>query len=183
MERPEAAQTNGPKAKGAFGGTLAAYYHQDESKTAAVSWPKESTFAITRLHSDKGLPGTSKGIPEEPAIHVSIGMKPVPLHSYRLSIDNREIAVPYIPAYRTSIIDLQSRPRCELDCGFDYVHYHVPRDGLDEIATDHGIKPVKTFKFGICEDDLVIAQLTKTILPLAKSRETGPAFSRSTSSA
>jgi AraC family transcriptional regulator len=155
--------------KGAFGRTLAAYYHQDQSKTAAVSWPEQSTFAITRLHSDVGLPSTSRAIPEEPAIHVSVAIKPVPLRSYELWIDDKRIAVPFIPAYRTSIIDLQSRPLCELDCGFDYVHYHVPREGLDEIARDHGIKPVGTYKFAICEDDLVIAQLTKTILPFAGS--------------
>ncbi len=156
---------------GAFGDTLAAYYHQKEGKTAAVSWPAESTFAITRLHSDVGLPGVSNPIPEERAIHVSIAIKPVPLGSYELSVDGREVAVPYIPAYRTSIIDLQSRPLCTLDCAFDYVHYHVPREGLDEITRDHQIKSVGAYKFSICEDDLVIAQLTKNVLPLAGSRD------------
>src|ERR1700735_3597907 len=33
---------------GAFGATLARYYHQSESKTAVISWPELSTFAITR---------------------------------------------------------------------------------------------------------------------------------------
>jgi hypothetical protein len=51
------------------------------------------------------------------------------------------------------------------------VHYHVPRQGLDEIARDHKIKPVGTYKFGICEDDLVIAQLTKNTLPHVGSAE------------
>ncbi len=158
-------------ATGAFGDTLAAYYHQSESKTATVSWPEESTFAITRLHSDVGLPEVSRPIPEERALHVAIAIKPVPLRSYELSIDDRRIAVPFIPAYRTSIIDLESRPLCTLDCGFDYVHYHIPRQGLDEIARDHKIKPVGTYKFSICEDDLVIAQLTKNILPFIGSAE------------
>jgi hypothetical protein len=40
-----------------------------------------------------------------------------------------------------------------------------------EIARDHKIKPVGTYKFGICEDDLVIAQLTKNILPYVGSAE------------
>jgi AraC family transcriptional regulator len=170
LEQPATAP-HATEAKGAFGDTLAAYYHQSESKTAAVAWPERSTFAITRLHSNAGLPGTSRPIPEEQAIHVSIAIKPVPLGSYELSIDDRGIDVPYIPAFRTSIIDLQSRPLCQLDCGFDYVHYHIPREGLDEIARDHRIKPVGSYKFAICEDDLVIAQLTKNILPFAGSRD------------
>src|SRR6202020_382541 len=151
--------------KGAFGETLARYYHQSESKTAITSWPEQCTFAITRLHSEVGLPDVSQPIPEEAAIHVSIAVKSVPLRSYGLYIDDRRIEVPFIPTYRTSIIDLESHPICTVDCGFDYVHYHVPREGLDEIARDHKIRPVGIYKFGICEDDLVIAQLTKNILP------------------
>jgi len=128
--------------KGAFGETLARYYHQSESKTAATSWPEQSTFAITRLHSEVGLPDVSQPIPEEAAIHVSIAIKPVPIRSYTLYIDDGRIEVPFIPPYRTSIIDLESHPICTVDCGFDYVHYHVPREGLDEIARDHKVKPV-----------------------------------------
>ena len=155
--------------QGAFGDILAAYYHQASSSTASASWTDETTFAITRLRSNVGLPGISQPIPEEDALHLSIAIQPVPLGSYQLLVDDREIDVPAIPAFRTSILDLRSRIACTLDCGFDYVHYHLPREGLDEIARDHGIQPVETYKFSICEDDLVIAQLTKTILPLATS--------------
>jgi AraC family transcriptional regulator len=158
------------EAKGAFGDTLAAYYHQPGSETATVSWSRQSTFAITRLRSDVGLPATSHAIPEERALHISIAIKPVPLHSYQLSIDHREIAVPHIPAFGSSVIDLQSNPVCFVGCGFDYVHYHLPREGLDEIASDHHIRPVENYRFAICEDDLVIEQLTKSALPFIGSQ-------------
>jgi AraC family transcriptional regulator len=166
----QAAVSKPTGAQGAFGGTLASYYHQRDSETATVSWSSQSTFAITRLRSDVGLPAPSNPIPEERAIHVSIAIKPVPLKSYQLSIDGREIAVPYIPAYGTSVIDLQSQPLCFVGCGFDYVHYHLPREGLDEIARDHHIRPVESYKFAICEDDLVIEQLTKSALPFIGSQ-------------
>jgi AraC-like DNA-binding protein len=159
-----------PDGNGAFGDTLAGYYHQEAGNTATAPWAEETTFAITRLQSDVGLPGTSMPIPQEAALHLSVAIKPVPLGSYQLEVDGREIDVPYIPEFRTSILDLQSCFSCTLDCGFDYVHYHVPREGLDDIARDHQIKTVENYKFGVCEDDLVIAQLTKTILPLATSR-------------
>jgi len=157
--------------KGAFGDTLAGYFHVSESKTSVTSWPEQSTFAITRLHSEVGLPDVSQPIPEEAAIFVSIAIRPVPLRSFELYMDDRRIEVPLIPAYCTTILDLESHPSCAVDCGFDYVHYHVPREGLDEIARDHKINPVGTYKFGICEDDLVIAQLTKNILPHVGSAE------------
>ena len=170
MRASGAAPLKTSKPEGAFGDRLAAYFHQEESKTASGSWAEQSTFAITRLHSDVGLPGPSAPIPVELALHLSIAIKPVPLGSYKLEVDGREVNVPYIPEFRTSLLDLQAPFLCTLDCAFDYVHYHVPREGLDEIARDHQIKPVENFKFGICEDDLVIAQLTKNILPLATSR-------------
>jgi AraC family transcriptional regulator len=144
MKRSETPPTEDAAANGAFGERLAAYYHLTKSETAAVSWSEKSTFAITRLHSDVGLPLASNPIPEEPALHVSVAIKPVPLRNYELSIDGKTIAVPFIPAYRSSIIDLQSRPLCHVACGFDYVHFHVPREGLDEIARDHKIKPIGT---------------------------------------
>jgi AraC-like DNA-binding protein len=39
------------------------------------------------------------------------------------------------------------------------IHYHVPKAGLDEIARDHGVEPVGSYKFTICEHDIVLAQL------------------------
>lgn len=155
---------------GAFGDTLAAYYHQDTGNTASAVWAEDTVFAITRLRSDVGMPGQSHPMLTEDALHVSIAIKPVPLGSYQLLVGGREVEIPYIPEFRSSILDLQAPSLCTLDCGFDYVHYHIPRAGLDEIARDHQIKPVENYKFGICEDDLVIAQMTKTILPLAVSR-------------
>jgi AraC family transcriptional regulator len=155
----------GAHAQGAFGDTLASYYHLSDSETATLSWSPQSTFAITRLHSDVGLPDVSIPIPEERAIHVAVSIKPVPLKSFELSIDNRRVRIPYIPAYHTNVMDLQSNPVCSLDCGFDYVHYHVPREGLDEIARDHKIRPVGTYKFAVGANDLVIAQMTKSVLP------------------
>jgi AraC family transcriptional regulator len=153
----------------AYGDTLAGYYHQKASQTASLTWADETIFAITRIASNAGLPEPSQPIPAEEAVHVSISIKPVPLGSYELIVDGRGIDIPYIPEFRSSILDLRTRIECTLDCAFDYVHYHVPRAGLDEIARDHQIKPVENYRFGVSLDDLVIAQLTKNILPLARS--------------
>jgi len=87
----ESAAMDQSEPKGAFGDTLARYYQQSESKTSVTSWPEQSTFAITRLHSEVGLPEVSQPIPEEAAIAVSIAVRPVPLRSYELYIDDRRI--------------------------------------------------------------------------------------------
>lgn len=72
------------------------------------------------------------------------------------------------PSFRHFV---QADPVCWVGAGFDYVHYHVPKAGLDEIARDHGIDPVGSYKFAICEHDIVLAQLTKYVFPLIGSRD------------
>ena len=60
---------------------------------------------------------------------------------------------------------------CWVGAGFDYIHYHVPRAGLDEIARDHGIEPVGSYRFAQGEHDIVLAQLTQYVVPLIGSRD------------
>jgi AraC family transcriptional regulator len=48
---------------------------------------------------------------------------------------------------------------------FDYVLFHVPRKGLDDIAADLAVGPVDTYKVSVVEEDLVLTQLTKSMLP------------------
>ncbi|WP_293899556.1 AraC family transcriptional regulator [Phenylobacterium sp.] len=154
-----------PDPTGAFGGTLASHFHGVESLHAATEWPDNNVFAVTRLRSDTGLPDRTTSVVSEPALHISVAIQPVELRSYELWIDNKAVNVPYIPTYHTSLMDLESDPVCWVGSGFDYVHYHLPRAGLDEIAEEHGVTPVEAYRFTICENDTVLAQLTKLILP------------------
>jgi AraC-like DNA-binding protein len=110
-------------------------------------------------------------VPSEAALHISVAILPVPLGTYDLWIDGKAIDVPFIPLLRTSVMDLESDPVCWVGAGFDYVHYHVPKAGLDEIARDHGVGPTGSYKFAICEHDIVISQLTRYVLPFIGSRD------------
>src|SRR5258708_7528877 len=156
-------------ATGAFGSNLAAHFHLKKSEQVSTAWSGDRLFAVTRLQSDTGIPDRTTRVPSEAALHISVSILPVPLRAYELWIDGRAIDIPYIPALRTSVMDLQSDPVCRVGTGFDYVHYHVPKAGLDEIPTDHGIEPAGSYKFAICENDIVIAQLTRYVIPLIGS--------------
>ena len=156
---------------GAFGTRLAAHFHLKESEQVATRWPGDNLFAVTRLQSKIGIPDRTTRVSSEAALHISVSILPVPLRAYELWIDGKAIDVPYIPSLRTSIMDLQSDPVCWVGTGFDYVHYHVPKAGLEEIARDHGMEPVGSYKFAICEHDVVLAQLTKYAFPLIGSRD------------
>ena len=156
---------------GAFGSNLAAHFHLKESEQVSTAWPGDNLFAITRLQSDAGIADRTTRVPSDAALHISVSILPVPLRTYELWIDGKAIDVPFIPSLRTSVMDLQSDPVCWVGTGFDYVHYHVPKAGLNEIARDHGVEPAGSYKFAICEHDIVLAQLTQYVFPLIGSRD------------
>ncbi len=158
-------------AKGTFGSSLAAHFHLKESEHVSTAWPADDIFAVTRLRADTGIPDRTTPVPREAALLVSVSILPVPLGVYQLWIDGKSIDVPYIPSLQTSVMDLESDPVCWVGTGFDYVHYHVPKTGLDEIASDHGVEPVGSYRFTIREHDIVLAQLTQLVIPFIGSRD------------
>ncbi len=158
-------------AKGAFGSNLAAHFHLEASEQVSTAWPADNIFAITRLQADTGIPDRTTPVPRDAALHISVSILPVPLGAYQLWIDGKTIDVPYIPSLRTSVMDLESDPVCWVGTGFDYVHYHVPKAGLDEIARDHGVEPVGSYRFTIREHDIVLAQLTQFVIPFIGSTD------------
>src|SRR5258707_9689502 len=73
----------------------------------------------------------------------------------------------YAPQPTKSYSDVPSKPRVRpvMSSALDYVLFHVPRTVLDDIAADLGIGPVDTYRLSLDDEDLVLTQLTKSILP------------------
>ncbi len=123
------------------------------------------TFTITRLQSPAGLPERITKLSPVPALLVSISLKSLPSSSYQVWSADKLIPTSIVHPFRSNVIDFDSQPRCWAGCAFDYVHYSVPREGLDDIAEDLGFGRVKDYRLAVLEDDLVVAQITRSILP------------------
>ncbi len=67
----------------------------------------------------------------------------------------------YLPAFRTNVFDFDAAPTCWSGSAFDFIHYHIPRSDLDDIAEDWEFGPIGDYKQSVIEDDLVLAQLTE----------------------
>src|SRR5579859_8272818 len=126
------------------------------------------TFTITRLQSPAGLPDRITKLSPVPALLVSISLKPLPSSSYQVWTADKLIATSIVHPFRSNVIDFDSQPRCRAGSAFDYVHYSVPRKGLDDIAEDLGFGRVSDYRLAVLEDDLVVAQITKSILPFLR---------------
>jgi len=123
------------------------------------------TFTITRLKSPAGLPERITKLSSVPALLISISLKSLPSSSYRVWTADKLLATSVVHPFRSNVIDFDSQPRCWAGSAFDYVHYSVPRQGLDDIAEDLGFGQVRDYRLAVLEDDLVVAQITKSILP------------------
>lgn len=134
----------------------------DGRSTVPSQFRVPGTFTITRLQSPAGLSDRITKLSPVPALLVSISLKSLPLSSYQLWTADKLIATSVVHPY---VIDFDSQPRCWAGSAFDYVHYSVPRQGLDDIAEDLGFGRVNDYRLAVLEDDLVVAQITKSILP------------------
>ena len=133
------------------------------------------TFTVTRLESTAGLPDRITKLSSVPAVLVSISLKSLPLHSYQVWVADKIVPTPVIPKFRSNVIDFDAEPSCWAGEAFDYVHYTMPRVELDDIAADLGFGHIRSYRVSIVEDDLVLAQITRSILPFIGRRD-GPSI-------
>jgi AraC family transcriptional regulator len=123
------------------------------------------TFTIVRLQSSAGLSDRITKTSPVPAVLVSVSLKPLPRASYQLWSADKLLPTSDVHAFQSNVIDFESEPRCWAGSAFEYVHYSVPRGGLDDIAEDLGLGRVRDYRLAVLEDDPVAAQITRSILP------------------
>jgi len=137
----------------------------DGRSTVPSKFRVPGTFTITRLQSPAGLADRITKLSPVPALLVSISLRSLPSSSYQVWTSDKLISTSIVHPFRSNVIDFDSRPRCWAGSAFDYIHYSVPRQGLDDIAEDLGFGRINDYRLAVLEDDLVVTQITKSILP------------------
>lgn len=128
-------------------------------------WKNGKNFTITRLQSPFGLSDRIVKTSTVKALLVSISLRSIPIGEYQLWADGKQVPMSYVPAFRSNVIDFDASPACWAERAFDFIHYHVPRETLDDIADDLEFGPVCAYRQATLEQDLVLAQITRNILP------------------
>ena len=162
--------------RGAFGRSESspppsiAFFQLTERSRSRVPalWKNENNFTITRLQSPFGLSTRIVKVSAVKAVLVSVSLRSIPLGGYHLWADAKRLPTSYVPTLRSNVIDFDAHPACSAEQAFDFVHYHVPRSSLDDIAEDLGFGPVSEFQQSVNGDDIVLAQMTKNVLPSLK---------------
>jgi len=147
------------------GEALVSHIHLKERSSIPSLLRHGDSFAITRVESSIGLADPITKVSSVPALLVSVSIKSLALGDYQLWLDDKLVPTPYIPAFRTNVIDFEAQPTCLPGTAFDYVLFHLPRKDLNDIAADLAVDRVDTYRLSLDEEDLVLTQLTKSILP------------------
>lgn len=144
------------------------HFRLEEHSVVPAQWRNPPGFTITRLESPIGLHDRVVKVSAVPALLVSISLRPIVSERYQLWVGDKLMRTPYVAAFRVNVVDFDSHPSCWAGAAFDYVHYHVPREALDDLAADLGFDRVAAYRLAVTERDLVITQLTKNILPFVE---------------
>lgn len=129
------------------------------------------TFTITRLKSPVGMADRITKLSPVPALLVSISLKSLPRNDYQVWAGDKLFRTPAVQQFRTNVIDFDLLPRCWAGAAFDFIHYSVPRAGLDDIAEDFGVGRVSSYRPALLADDPVVAQITKSLIPFVTRRD------------
>src|SRR5258705_7450844 len=70
-----------------------------------------------------------------------------------------------ITKYRATLVELAGEPATWGGRGVDYVHFHVRHAAIDDTAAALGYERIGDFRLSIAKEDMVLAQLTRSVLP------------------
>ena len=129
-------------------------------------------FTITRLKSPQGLSDRITKLSPVPALLVSVSLKSLPSSSYQLWTADKLNSTPDVHPFHSNVLDFDQQPRCWAGRAFDFVHFTIPRSGLDDIAEDVGFGHVRDYRPTLLADDLVVAQITRSVLPFLGRNDT-----------
>ena len=97
---------------------------------------------------------------------MAVAIKPIAAKDFKHRFNGKAVKTPPLPAFATSVIDARGNPMCFVGSGFDFLHFHIPRAGLDDIAQDHKMAPIDTYRFVLLREmDIAMSQIAKNVLP------------------
>src|ERR1700733_8036565 len=133
-------------------------------------------FSVVRVETTGALGEPIRKSSSVPALLVSVFMRPVASAGYRLWVDGVTVPTGAISAFSANVIDLDAEPAMWGARGIDYIHFHVRRSAIDDTAADLGFDRVGAIRLAVGNDDNVLAQIAKTMLPFlgASSRRPQP---------
>jgi AraC family transcriptional regulator len=147
-----------------FGSSLADVFRTPDYDCRAVRADQEPEFAITRLRSGPREMEKAPEYPADDAILICVSLAPAAVGQWHALYNGQKVGVTRAIPFATTFIDLNCRMEMWVRGPFDYLHYYISRGVLEKIARDNDVAPNFCLQEVFFVEDLVVAQLTKSIL-------------------
>jgi AraC family transcriptional regulator len=154
-----------------YGASLAEVFSTPQYDCSIKDERGVPNFALTRLRGGAMELQRAPAYPQDQAVLVCVALAPTSVDKWHAKIAGREVGVTRSIAFATTVIDLMQPLEMWAAGPFDYLHYYVSRSLLDKVSRENQVAPVESYRMVFFEEDLVIAQLTKSILSQIRNRE------------
>jgi AraC family transcriptional regulator len=164
---------SGPRTSGSrlFGSTLADVFSAPDYHCVLKGLRDKPEFAVTRLHSGPRPVEKAPAYPADDAFLVCVSLTPTAIDQWRARYKRQDVGVTRAIAFATTVLDL----RCPLEMWvrgpFDYLHYYLSASLLKRVASENEVATANELREAFFIEDLVVAQLTRSILSSVKHGE------------
>jgi AraC family transcriptional regulator len=147
-----------------FGSSLADVFRVPAYDCRAVGPDDKPEFAVTRLRSGPREMEKAPTYPPDQAALICVALKPSAIGQWQALYNGKKVGVTRAIPFATTFIDLNCRMEMWVRGPFDYLHYYLSQRLLRRIALDNGVAPSFRLEEAFFIEDLVVAQITKSIL-------------------
>src|SRR5258707_15049411 len=147
-----------------FGSSLADVFGTPAYDCRVVGSDQKPEFAVTRLRSGPREMEKAPTYPPDQAILICVSLTPAAIGQWQALYNGRNVGVTRAIPFATTFIDLNCRMEMWVRGPFDYLHYYLSQGLLERIALDNGFSPSFRLQEAFFVEDLVVAQMTKSIL-------------------
>jgi AraC family transcriptional regulator len=163
FERPAKNQGGRPFAP-MYGRSLAEAFRTPDYDCRIAGANGKPEFAVTRLRSAPKIEEKAPEYPLDNAVLICVSLTPARLDQWRAVYNGRKVGVTRAIPFATTFIDLNCSMEMWAHGPFDYLHYYLSSGLLARIALDNGLASSFQLREDFFIEDLVVAEMTKSIL-------------------
>jgi AraC family transcriptional regulator len=147
-----------------FGSSLAEIFSAPDYDCRLEGSHEKPEFAVTRLRSGPMPVEKAPAYPADDALLVCVSLTPTAIGQWRARYQGREVGVTRAIPFATTVLDLLCSMEMWVRGPFDYLHYYLSAALLKRVALENGIATAYELREAFFVEDLVVAQLTRSIL-------------------
>ena len=147
-----------------FGSSLADVFRTPAYDCKSARSDCQPEFAVTRLRSGPREMEKAPVYPPDRAVLICVSLTPSAIGQWQALYNGKRVGVTRAIPFATTFIYLDCRMEMWVDGPFDYLHYYLSQGLLERIALDNGVSTSFRLQEEFFIEDLLVAQMTKSIL-------------------